>query len=621
MALLGGSSEASVTKRLAGTIFIIRVFSAALAYFSQILLARWMGGSDYGVYVYVWTWVLLLGSMMDFGISASAQKIIPEYRTRGEHALLRGFLSGSRWMTFAVSSVVSLLLAGVVKGLSPWIDANAIVPLYIGCLTLPAFVVANTQDGIARSHDWMRLGLMPQFIVRQSLIIGFTAGAFVLGFNLGATAAMSASAAAVWIAMIGQMIVLNRRLGGHIEPGPKAYDFRGWLAVSLPILMVEGFYLLLSYTDVLVLQQFRSSEEVGVYFAVVKTLALVSFIHYAMAATTAHRFAEYHALGDKARLSAYVAHAIQWTFWPSLAATILLLALGKPLLWLFGPQFVVGYDIMFIAAIGLVVRSAIGPVERLLNMLGHQHICALAYALAFVMNVVLCVMLVPRFGGHGAAAATSISLAFETVLLFWIVRRRLGLHVLAFGKTLGHWSQTAYDMRSNTTSPAPQIGEITTSTPYAHKTFLFRPIRAIDSTFIPCVAIYSSTCETELDASRNDRSALRRIGIRRRPAGRDDRRWRRLADDAAADPAVRRPPVDRCRHRPALRRGDQDRRQPGAWLGRSIHWPAVIRLASGSIPASIVTLLVLWQLELNGEAARSLVNLVLCFALSSRRFR
>jgi hypothetical protein len=105
--LLGGSSEASVTRRLAGTIFIIRVISAALAYLSQILLARWMGGSDYGVYVYVWTWVLLLGSIMDFGTSSSAQKIIPEYRTRGELPLLRGFLSGSRWMTLIVSSVVS----------------------------------------------------------------------------------------------------------------------------------------------------------------------------------------------------------------------------------------------------------------------------------------------------------------------------------------------------------------------------------------------------------------------------------------------------------------------------------------------------------------------------------
>src|SRR5581483_8417559 len=422
------------TRRLAGTIFIIRVLSAALAYFSQVLLARWMGGSDYGIYVYVWTWVLLLGSMMDFGISTSAQKIIPEYRTNGDHALLRGFLSGSRWMTFAASAVVSLLLAGLVKLLSPFMTQGEIVPLYIGCLTLPPFVVANTQDGIARSHDWMRLGLMPQYIVRQALIIGFTAGALALGFDLGASAAMMASSAAVWIAMIGQTIVLNRRLSSHIAPGPRAYDFRGWLAISLPILLVESFYLLLSYTDVLVLQQFRPSEEVGVYFAVVKTLALVSFIHYAMSATTAHRFAEYNALGDKDRLSAYVAHAINWTFWPSLAATLALLAAGKPLLWLFGPQFVVGYDIMFVAAIGLVVRSAIGPVERLLNMLGHQHVCAAAYAAAFAMNVALCLLLVPRFGGHGAAAATSISLTFETALLFWIVRSRLGLHVLAFGK-------------------------------------------------------------------------------------------------------------------------------------------------------------------------------------------
>jgi len=436
-AALGGNSDTSVTKRLAGTIFVIRVVSAALAYLSQILLARWMGGSDYGVYVYVWTWVLLLGSMLDFGISASAQKIIPEYRASGANALLRGFLSGSRWMTFGVSTVMALLLAGVVKLLSPVIDPATVVPLYIGCATLPAFVVANTQDGIARSHDWMRLGLMPQFIVRQALIIGFTAGAFALGLNLSATAAMLASVAAVWIAMLGQMLVLNRRLSTHIESGAKAYDFRGWLAVSLPILMVEGFYLLLSYTDVLVLQHFRASEEVGIYFAVVKTLALVSFIHYAMSATTAHRFTEYHAAGDRERLSAYVAHAIKWTFWPSLAATVVLLALGKPLLWLFGPQFVSGYDIMFVAAIGLVVRSAIGPVERLLNMLGQQKVCALAYALAFVANLILCVVLVPRYGGHGAAAATSIALTFETVLLFWITRKRLGLHVLAFGKRRG----------------------------------------------------------------------------------------------------------------------------------------------------------------------------------------
>ena len=338
-------------------------------------------------------------------------------------------------MTFAVSAVVSALLAGVVKALSPWIGANEIVPLYIGCLTLPAFVVANTQDGIARSHDWMRLGLMPQFIVRQALIIGLTAGAFALGFNLGATVAMLASAAAVWIAMIGQMIVLNRRLGGHIEPGPKAYDFRGWLAISLPILMVESFYLLLSYTDVLVLQQFRSSrggrrlfrrgEDAGA--GVVHSLRDVGD-HGAPFCRISRARRQGAAVGlcracDQMDVLA-VARRNRRCCWRSASRCCGCSDRNSS----------AGYDIMFVAAIGLVVRSAIGPVERLLNMLGHQHICALAYALAFVMNVVLCIALVPRFGGHGAAAATSISLVFETVLLFWIVRQRLGLHVLAFGK-------------------------------------------------------------------------------------------------------------------------------------------------------------------------------------------
>ena len=176
---LGGSSEASVTKRLAGTIFIIRVVSAALAYLSQILLARWMGGSDYGVYVYVWTWVLLLGSMMDFWYFGLRAKIIAEHRAQGRGTLLRGFLSGSRWMTFIVSSIVSLLLAGVVKSCRH----GSVLPQSCRSTSAALTVLArllwspNTQDGIARSHDWMRLGLMPQFIVRQSLIIGFTAGA------------------------------------------------------------------------------------------------------------------------------------------------------------------------------------------------------------------------------------------------------------------------------------------------------------------------------------------------------------------------------------------------------------------------------------------------------------
>ncbi len=296
-------------------------------------------------------------------------------------------------------------------------------------------MVANTQDGIARSHDWMRLGLMPQFIVRQSLIIGFTAGAFALGFNLGATAAMLASAAAVWIAMIGQMIVLNRRLGGHIEPGAKAYDFRGWLAISLPILMVESFYLLLSYTDVLVLQQFRSSEEVGVYFAVVKTLALVSFIHYAMSATTAHRFCRV-SRGRRQGAAVGLCRACDQVDVLAVARR------DRRCCWRWASRCCgcSGRNSWSATTSCSSPPSASWCARRSARSSGCSTCSATSTSARWpmrwpsCMNLVLCIMLVPRFGGHGAAAATSIALAFETVLLFWIVRKRLGLHVLAFGK-------------------------------------------------------------------------------------------------------------------------------------------------------------------------------------------
>ena len=50
-------------------------------------------------------------------------------------------------------------------------------------------------------------------------------------------------------------------------------------------------------------------------------------------------------------------------------------------------------------------------------------------------------------------------------------------------------------------------------------------------------------------------------------------------------------------------------------LARNIEWPVVRRLATGSMPATIVTLAVLSFMNLESQAARSLITVVLCGAL------
>ncbi len=432
-ALFADGSDSSLVRRLAGAAFLIRVVSAALTFVSQILLARWMGGFEFGIYIYGWTWVLLIGGMVDLGLGSAAQRFIPEYTEQKSFALLRGFLGGSRWLALLFGTIAGAAGAAAVKLLTPHIDPATVIPLYLSCAALPLFGVWSAQSGIARSYNWVNLGLSPVYVQRQLLLLALMGLVYVLGFRTDAVTATLVGVVALVSVGLGQVVALNRRLAGVVENGPRAYSVRTWLAISVPIFVVEAFYYLLNYSDVIVLKQFRSADDVAIYYAAAKTIALVSFIYYSVAQTIAHKFVEYDVSGDREGLAAFLKQSVRLTFWPSLVVIVGLLALGHPLLRLFGREFTSGYYLMFIIAIGLLARASVGPAERLLNMLGERHACALVYAASFAISLILCVLMIPRLGLAGAAAASSIALVFESASLFFVAKYRLGLHCFIFG--------------------------------------------------------------------------------------------------------------------------------------------------------------------------------------------
>jgi O-antigen/teichoic acid export membrane protein len=432
-AWLVDGSEHSRAGRHAGTTFLIRFSGAVLAYASQVLFAHWMGTFQFGIYVYVWTWVMLLTGLLDLGLCAAAQRLIPEYTQRKKADLLRGFHAGSRWIALGISSAAAILGVFAVKLAQPLFNDYEIAPLYVACLGLPVFGLLNVQSGIARAHNWMPLAQLPVFVIRQLLMIALMGAAYLTAFSTDAVTAVLISVMSLWVVAIGQFFTLNRKLKAKIEPGVKVYEVRNWLTISLPMLMVEGFVLLLSHSTVLLLQLYQTPHDIAVYYAADKTLALVAFVHFAVAQSTAHKFSEHHFAGDREKLAAALSHAVRLTFWPSLAATALVLTCGIPLLWLFGKDFIAGYPVMFILAIGMLARSAVGPLAVFLNMVGQQRACAAIFAAAFAVNCGLCLLLIPALGMIGAAISTATALVVESAALFFVVKHRFGFHGLIWG--------------------------------------------------------------------------------------------------------------------------------------------------------------------------------------------
>lgn len=434
-AILADKSESRLAQRVAGKVFLVRVSSALLALVSQVLLARFMGAFEFGIFIYVWTWVLMIGALSDMGLSSAARRFIPEYSELKSFDHLRGFLSGARWLAFVIATAI-----GAVGALSVWllqerIDHFTVIPLYLACVAIPVYGLVQMQAGIAQSYDWPNLALMPFYVWRQLAITVLMGAAWCFGAPTNAVTAMIIAVATTWLVTLGQWVVLDRRLTKKVAAGPRTYEVKTWLATALPIFVVEGFYLLLTYVDILLLEHMRSPDEVAVYYAAARLLAIVAFVYFAIAGATTHKFTQYHVAGDQARLAAFFKETTRWTFWPSLAVCATILACGYPLLGLFGANFERGYAVMFILAVGMLARAAVGPAERLLNMLGERAQCAWIYAIAFAINLAACLLLIPRFGIEGAAVSTSTALVIESIMLYRTAKRRLGFHVFIVGSS------------------------------------------------------------------------------------------------------------------------------------------------------------------------------------------
>ena len=137
-----------------------------------------------------------------------------------------------------------------------------------------------------------------------------------------------------------------------------------------------------------------------------------------------------------AREPARLQSLVRFVTWVSIAFTVpvaAVLILGGPLLLgLYGPEYVHGHLVLVILTLAqLVVGLAGGLAGFLLTMTAHEREAAWIVGGSAVFNLVLAIILTPRYGAIGTATATLIAVIARGVALRGYISRTMALRVPA----------------------------------------------------------------------------------------------------------------------------------------------------------------------------------------------
>jgi O-antigen/teichoic acid export membrane protein len=436
-AYLTSADGESRAGRMALIAFSIRVFSAAIAFISQIILARIMGEHEYGIFVFVWVLVILIGNLSCLGFHSAQIRFLPQFEADNDYDRVRGLAITARLFALLSSTTVALTGYAALQIFSGLVENYYLVPLFIALFILPMIALGDTMEGTARANSWAFVALSPTYIIRPTLILVFMLLAVHYGQPKTAQTAMVASLAATYVTTIGQFFNIKWRLRRRYEKGPVQIEFGQWFRVALPIFLIEGFGFLLTNSDTVVTGLFLEPADVGIYFAASKTMALVQFVYFSVKAASAPRFSALYGAGEHAELSRFAGQTVRWAFWPALAVGLVMLLAGHFLLSMFGSGFTAGYPVMVILFFGILAKASVGPGEVLLTMAGEQTLCVKLYAFALAANIGLNIVLVPLYGIEGAAFAAAGAMFIEAALLHITVRRKLSIVLFAFARPDG----------------------------------------------------------------------------------------------------------------------------------------------------------------------------------------
>ena len=374
---------------------------------TQVIMTRGLGPALFGVVTLTTQFAFIASTATRFGMDVANVRLVAILVGRGESGRTRPLVRTSAIIAGVISVLVGVAVILLADRLS-----TAFVSTRLHDQGVVAFVAAGVAIPFA-ALTWVYLGATRGLkIMRHTLYIfwigqplGWIAIA-VVGWYFAKTAGVTAFAYAAswaiasgfaWWAWERETRGFDARTEGAGIPEERTGALMKFGALRAPATL---FAQLLFWIDTFVLAAYKSSAEVGVYGATVRTGQSLLLFLTSLSLVFSPFVADLHYRGEKDKLDALYKNVTRWGLATTLPILLALAILPGTIMRVYGPRFVVGASALEILIIGLLV-----------------------YVASFVLAVGIAVLLAPRYGMRGAAIAEAVTLTLSAFARLLLVKR------------------------------------------------------------------------------------------------------------------------------------------------------------------------------------------------------
>ena len=427
------STQDAVIKKSIYVLFV-RVFGSGLQMLTLLLITNNAEEKLVGQYNYFNSTIILLGALTLLGMNNSFLQFSGRFEAEGQFDKIVS-LYKRKLSILAFTFLVFLgvfLFASEVLNLPYFEKSDVISVLYKVFICLFPFSVTLLNFEVIRALGLLftselyrnigRYGLFFAFVVTLILFddIQYLLDVYILAFIL-----LSIATTSIIIFKIKRLALKSKEL---------KVSYKEILKVSFPMSFSLISLLIMQSFDIYILEAYYSLSVVAYYGVAIKISAVVGIILTSINATIAPKISKLFFGNEMSELKSIIKKATMLNISLSIPLIVLIILTSNYILSFFGDNYILAKEALYIILGGQIINALCGPVGLYLNMTGRQVFFQKLLLLTLVINVVMNLMLIPKFEMVGAAISTAFSFALWNIvgLLYVLKKDKINLSIFGF---------------------------------------------------------------------------------------------------------------------------------------------------------------------------------------------